>query len=144
MVFYPEFLASVRTYEVKFHDYDGNVIETYDVPYGLTYKEAGGTLTNYYYLDSGKLPANQRYGFKCWTTVKYEAGKGKNVDHIDINTYTIRGPINLYPYYEIEDVHATATDDRYFEISGSGVISLKEEYKDSIRGKITIPTYLNN
>ena len=144
MVFYPEFLASVRTYEVKFHDYDGNVIEAYNVPYGLTYKEAGGTLTNYYYLDSGKLPANQRYGFKCWTTVKYEAGKGKNVDPIDINTYTIRGPINLYPYYEIEDVHATATDDRYFEISGSGVISLKEEYKDSIRGKITIPTYLNN
>ena len=48
MVFYPEFLASVRTYEVKFHDYDGNVIEAYDVPYGLTYKAAGGTLTNYF------------------------------------------------------------------------------------------------
>lgn len=138
MIFYPKFDDNVRTYEVKFHDYDGNVVEDYDVPYGLTYKAAGGTLTNFYYLDSGNLLDNQRYGFKGWTTVKYEANKGKNVEYVDIFTYVIRGPLNLYPYYEIEDVESVASNLEYFEVNGS-VISLKEDYKDTIQGKITLP-----
>lgn len=138
MIFYPKFDSKVRTYTVKFHNYDGAVVESYDVPYGKTYKEAGGELTNFYYLDSGNLLDNQRYGFKGWTTVKYEAGKGKNVEYVDIFTHIIKGPLNLYPYYEIEDVESVASNMEYFEINGS-TINLKEAYKNTIQGKITLP-----
>ena len=136
-IFYPEFASSTRSYEVKFHDYAGAVVETFNVPYGKTYKEAGGAMTNFYYLDSDKLPNNQRYGFQGWTTVKYEAGKGKNVEYIDINTHIIQGPINLYPYYVIEDVESVASD-KYFEVD-NGQVVLKAEFANSIQGKITIP-----
>lgn len=139
MTFYPEFTSNVRTYEVKFHNYEGAVIESYDVPYGKTYKEAGGELTNFYYLDSKNLPDDYRYAFKGWTTVKYEADKGKNVEYINIYNHEIKGPLNLYPYYETEDVHKVATSEDYFEIN-NGTISLKSEYKNTLQGKITVPT----
>ena len=139
MVFYPEFEANVRTYTIKFHNYEGAVVDSKEVPYGNTYVEAGGTMTNFYYLDSSNLLDYQRYGFKGWTTIKYEIGKGKNVEFIDIETYIIKGPLNLYPYYEIEDAREVASNIEYFNIYNN-IIELKEKYKDVLQDKITIPT----
>ena len=104
----------------------------------MTYKDADGELTNFYYLNSDKLPNNHRYGFRCWTTVKYEAGKGKDVTPIDIFTYKILGPMTLYPYYEIEDVYEVPSNIEYFEKNGIA-INVKTEYLSSLQGKITIP-----
>lgn len=139
MVFYPEFTAHTRAYTVKFHDYYGNTVETFDVPYGMTYKAAGGTFTNYYYLESDRAISNtQRYGFRGWSTVKYEADKGSNVVFIDVETHPVKGPLNLYPYYEVEDVYTTPTNPDYFEIV-NGALVLKEGYENFLAGKITIP-----
>lgn len=143
MVFYPIFKEDAKRHAIKFHDYEGNVIlqngeETFGVPYGSTYAAAGGPMTNYYYLDSSKLPSNQRYGFKGWSTAKFKVDEGKNVEFVDLNTFVIKKAINLYPYYVTEDVETVATNPDYFMVSGSQIV-LKEEYKDFIAGKITIP-----
>lgn len=92
-------------------------------------------MPNYLYKDSSELDELKRYGFKCWTSVKYEVGAGRNVESFDFNTTIIKGPISLYPYYEIEDVEKVATSIEYFTIK-NGVIDLKEA---NLQGKITIP-----
>ena len=138
MIFYPVFESLTRAYTLKFYDYNNKLIESKEVPYNMTYKDTDGELTNFYYLSSDKLPNNQRYGFKCWTTVKYEAGKGKDVTPIDIFTYKILGPMTLYPYYEIEDVYEVPSNIEYFEKNGIA-INVKTEYLSSLQGKITIP-----
>lgn len=144
MVFIPEFKKEIRKHEIKFHDYDGNVIlqngkETFGVPYGMTYTQAGGPMINFYYKDSSNLPDNKRYGFKGWSTSRFKVDEGKNIEFIDLKTHVVEKAMNLYPYYETEDVHKVATSEEYFNVS-NGVISLKSEYRDTLQGKITIPT----
>jgi hypothetical protein len=135
-VFYPWFKQDVKRHAVKFFDYDGNVIlqngeETFGVPYGKTYAKAGGPMTNFYYKDSGDLPAEKRYGFKGWSTSKFKVDEGKNIDFIDLENDPIEKAINLYPYYVTEDVHKIASSLEYFNVN-SGIISLKDEYKETL------------
>lgn len=144
MVFYPVFREERKKHSIKFFDYDNNVIlqngeETFGVPYGETYVQAGGPMTNFYYKDSSNLPDNKRYGFKGWSTSRFKVDEGKNIEFIDLKTHVVEKAMNLYPYYETEDVHKVATSEEYFSVS-NGVISLKSEYRDTLQGKITIPT----
>lgn len=134
-VFYPEYLTEITQHTVSFYDYDGNFLHSDKVSYGSTYAEAGGTMPNYLYKDGSKLGSLQRYGFKCWTNAKYEVGAGRNVEPFDFNTTIVKGPMSLYPYYEIENVEEVSTNIEYFTIK-NGVISLKET---NLQGKITIP-----
>lgn len=143
MTFYPEFLEDVKKHEIKFFDYDGNVIlqngkESFGVPYGMTYTQAGGPMTNFYYKDSSNLPDDRRYGFKGWSTSKFKVDEGKNIEFIDLETYVVEKAMNLYPYYVTENVYEVASNEEYFEII-NGAISIKDEYKASLEGKITIP-----
>lgn len=144
MTFYPEFTNSVRTYEVKFLDYDGNVIpqngnDVFMVPYGFTYKAAGGPMVNFYYKDSSKLKDEERYAFRGWSTNKYGIEEIKNPVYIDLEKDQITGPLILYPHYVIENATKVASNIEYFNINGD-TISLKDEYKETLQGKITIPT----
>ena len=148
MIFYPEFIEEIKKYPVKFFDYDGNVIlqygeEALGVPYGMTYTEIGGPIVNFYYKDSSNLPDDKRYGFKGWSTSRFKVDEGKNIEFIDLETHVVKKAMNLYPYYETEDVHKVATSEEYFEIA-NGVINLKSEYKETLQGKITIPNTINN
>lgn len=100
-------------------------------------------MTNFYYKDSSDLPDNKRYGFKGWSTSRFKVDEGKNIEFIDLETHVVKKAMNLYPYYETEDVHKVATSEKYFNIS-NGAISLKPEYKNTLQGKITIPNKINN
>ena len=144
MIFYPEFTSSVRTYEVKFLDYDGNVIpqngnDVFMVPYGSTYKAVDGPMVNFYYKDSSKLKDEERYAFRGWSTNKYGIEEIKNPVYIDLEKDQITGPLILYPHYVIENATKVASNIEYFNINGD-TISLKDEYKETLQGKITIPT----
>ena len=145
MIFIPEFIQDVRKHEIKFYDYDGNVIlqngkETFGVPYGSTYRAANGPLTNYWYLDSEKLPLEKRYGFQGWTTARFKVDEGRNIEYVDLNTFVITKAMNLYPYYITEDVYTTPTNPDYFTTNGQQIV-LKSEYVDFLAGKITIPEF---
>lgn len=144
MTFYPEFIEEKKKHLVKFFDYDGNVIlqngnETFGVPYGSTYKEANGPMVNFYYKDSDDLPENKRYTFKGWSTSRFKVDEGKNIEYFDLENTIVEKGINLYPYYITEDVYEVASDINYFNINGKDM-TLKEEYKSTLQGKITIPT----
>ena len=145
MTFYPEFIEEVKKHELKFFDYNGNVIlqngkETFGVPYGSTYREANGPLTNFYYLDSSDLLDDERYGFVCWTTAKYKVGEGKNVTPFDLENSVVEKALNLYPYYVKENVREVPSNLEYFNVNKqTGVISLNSIYKNTFKGKLTIP-----
>ena len=139
-VFYPVYQETLRKHTVTFYDLEKNIIKTVDVPYGETCASQDSTITNFYYLDSNKLLDYQRYGFKGWTTVLYEPGKGKNMTFYDVYTYEVEGPINFFPYFEIEDCRKVPTNIEYFEFDKANkTIYLKEEYRTALAGKITIP-----
>ena len=70
---------------------------------------------------------------------KFKVDEGKNIEFFDLENDPVEKAINLYPYYETEDVHKIASSIDYFDIK-NGVISLKNEYKDTLQGKITVPT----
>ena len=144
MTFYPEFIEEKKKHLIKFFDYDGNVIlqngnETFGVPYGMTYAAAGGPMVNFYYKDSADLPVDKRYGFKGWSTSKFEVDKGKNIEFVNLDTFIITKAMNLYPYYETEDVYTVPSNAEYFKINGN-TISLNPKYIKTIKGKITIPS----
>lgn len=147
MVFYPIFKEEAKKHAIKFHDYDGNVIlqngeESFGVPYGMSYVDAGGPMTNFYYKDSSDLPDNKRYGFKGWSTSRYKVDEGKNIEFIDLKNDKIVKAMNLFPYYVTEDVYEVASSEEYFDIV-NGVVSLKDEYKETLQGKITVPNFPN-
>ena len=138
-LFYPVYQEILRKHTVTFYDLDKNIIKSVDVPYDETCVSQDNTITNYYYLDSGKLLDYQRYGFRGWTTVLYEPGKGKNMTYYDVNKYKVEGPINFFPYFEIEDCRKEPTNPDYFAVDNNGSIYLKNEYKLILAGKVTIP-----
>lgn len=144
MVFYPIFSEEKKKHAVKFFDYDGNVIlqngeESFGVPYGETYgSQPNAPMTNFYYKDSNDLPINKRYGFKGWSTSKFAVDKGKNIEFINLDTFIVTKAMNLYPYYETEDVYTTPSNAEYFKVEGN-TISLNEKYISTLKGKITIP-----
>lgn len=95
------------------------------VPYGSTYKAAGGPMVNFYYKDSSKLKDEERYAFRGWSTNKYGIEEIKNPIYIDLEKDQITGPLILYPHYVIEDVTKVASSTEYFTITAAGALSLK-------------------
>ncbi len=141
MTFYPEYEQTDRYYEVKFYDYDGNIVlqngeETWSVKYDEVYD---GPIKNFLYRDDSNLADNLRYGFKGWSGTNYGDITVVNPEYIDITTYRVTGPLVLYPHYVVEDARQVPSSLEYFEVTGS-TIGLKEEYKETLQGKITIPT----
>ena len=60
------------------------------------------------------------------------------MEYFDLENEIVKRAINLYPYYETEDVREVATNADYFYLDGT-ILKLKPEYVNSISGKITIP-----
>ena len=155
MVFMAEFKAIDRYYEVKF--YNGTEVilqdgkESWPVRYGRTYD---GPIINFCYRDDSGLPLTQRYTFKGWTNTNYGDSIAINPDYVEPTELEVKGNVNLYAYFEAEDVYKSATDNRYFNFNayssnvyGDGYsISLKPEYTDAVnglKGKITLPSIYN-
>jgi hypothetical protein len=87
----------------------------------MTYAAAGGPMVNFYYKDSADLPVDKRYGFKGWSTSKFEVDKGKNIEFVNLDTFIITKAMNLYPYYETEDVYTVPSNAEYFKINGNTI-----------------------
>ena len=147
MVFVPVFIEDLRKHEIKFHDYNGSVVELARVPYGMTYNQykeqfKEGQMTNFYPMTDeimlNKLPSDRRYDFKGWSTAKFDVDKGRNMEYFDLENEIVKRATNLYPYYETEDVREVASSSEYFVVSGN-TINIKEEYRTTLKGKITLP-----
>lgn len=154
MTFYPEYKTTPKKYEVTFHDPDGNVIpqevasggtpvNSWEVQYGELYD---GPILNYYYKDDSSLGEEETYFFKGWGTTR---GATDPV-YVDPTNLEVKSNLNLYAYVEKINVYNIPQHSRYkdmyynyFDISDS-TISLKDEYKCVLKGKIIIPSQDEN
>lgn len=138
MVFIPEFNEETRYYEVKFFIDDVVVPQKYPngeyknfwpVEYNHIYD---GPIKNFAYKEHPAM--DKRYKFLGWSL---DAGS-RNPEFINLDTYKITSFVSLYAYFKEESVFENATSYEYFNIN-SGILTLKDEYKTVLQGKVTIP-----
>jgi len=97
------------------------------------------------------LAQTQRYVFKGWQHESDFNNKVENPELIDLSTVKLHNDLNYFAYYEVEDVLTNASDLVLFDISRSNVtaagesksafhISIKEEYRNIVGGRITLPS----
>ena len=151
MILYPEYKETDRYYEVKFYDADGNVVPQLDknigvqkdawlVKYGTVYD---GPVGNFLYRDDSQLGDELRYAFQGWSGTNYGDNIIINPNYIDITKHIVTGPLVLYPHFITENVREVASSEEYFAMLNNSLV-LKDEYKETLQGKITIPTKFNN
>lgn len=134
--FIPVFEEKLRTYSVRFFD-GTNIIpqgelDSWPVPYGQTYN---GPMIDYYYKEHAE--DEYRYEFKGWSDSPIINSNPVLIS--SIQNYVVTGNTNIYAYCEEVNNTQTATDYKYFNITGNA-ISLKDEYKNVFKGKITLPS----
>ena len=145
MTFYPEYITTDREYKVRFCDWAGNIIlqdgqEYWPVPYGKTYVEAEGPMTNFHYRDNQGLQDHMRWAFQGWSKNQYKDKEIKNPVYEDLATMVVTNDVTLHGHYLTEDCRDVASKLEYFNFSERGKISIAEEYRDTLQGKITLPS----
>ena len=151
--FYPDYEINTRQYLVRFYDHNAEIIkqeneEGWAVDYSTKYN---GPMREYHYRDSSDLNEYGRYAFIGWSRRYYKDPMETipEEDQIKLNELIVTNNINLYACYRVEDVREQATDIQYFtftDISGNNgngkAISIKDEYRTILEGKITLPSYV--
>lgn len=140
----PKFYEKPKIYTINFYDYNYKLgddpIFTTKGHYEQSIAAATTDLRAFYmYRSDADLNANERYGFRGWQSEADFNKQVENPDMIDLHSTLIRRDLNLFAYYEIEDVTKVASPMLIFNVD-AGTISLKSEYADLVAGKITIPS----
>lgn len=148
MEFYPEYVTTNRQYKVRFCDWAGNVIlqdgkEEWLVDYNTTYVAANGPMTNFHYRDSSQLQDHMRWAFQGWSKNQYKDKEIKNPVYEDLATMKVTGDVTLHGHYLTEDCREVVSKLEYFNLKTNGKISIADEYKDTLQGKITLPSEYN-
>lgn len=150
MTFYPEYKISPRQYRVRFCDWKGDIIlqdgkEEWLVDYGTTYVTAGGPMGNFHYraADSG-MAEHMRWAFQGWSKTQYKDVEVKNPQYEDLATMIVTNDVTLHGHYLKEDCREVASKSDYFIYettqTGDRMISINPAYRDSLQGKITLPS----
>ena len=156
LVLYPDYEETPRFYPVKFYNWDGTVlrqaqsttdpetgaattiwVENWMVQYGTKYD---GPVTNFLERtdETGLSNEYERYGFKGWSTMNYGTSNVISPVYTDPTDLTVVGPVTLYPHFRPEDCRRVASNLEYFTLV-NGELCLKDIYRSSLAGKITIP-----
>lgn len=160
----PKWTTITKTYRVEFRDEngdlfvdeDGNEVAANNISYGQPIINYVKNIPAYpYNLIKNSIYGNDnstRYAFQGWISKKdYESlSSTSNPTIIEMNgNLLVSGNssiITYYAYYKEEDSTEKATHERYFYTSlldGKYYIHVKEEYKEALRGKITLPKLFN-
>lgn len=140
-------------YNISFYNHDGTQLlnkEPILVEYGQNLFDPGLIP----YRDPSNLAEDQRYRFRGYSLEKNTELKNESEAKDKLKVLEDMVAIkdwNFYAVYTIESVYTNATDEKYFnfipleEIIVNGQeykgieISLKEEYRSELAGKITLP-----
>lgn len=121
----------VHKYNMTWIDGDGEtVLATTAVPYGQVITEPNA----YPYKDDSELDKEMTYSFSGWSLMS----GGKT---IKLSSYQATRDYTFYSCFAERDVHAKATDEKYFSITSNGYLQAISGMK--YKGKITIPTTIN-
>lgn len=158
MILIPEFAEVDRTYRIAFY-----VGESEQFNWPLNFDANIGVATNGYApIDfmcwpdyENKLGEHERYAFKGWMTEDEYQKTLTNTEYIpvltDVKALSVKGDMNFYAYFVIEDATKVASDYKLFEIdSVDSVVGdefmkgrriyIKPYYASILNGKITFPT----
>ena len=154
MVIYPIYYTVVREYQINFYNYDNSLEFSEALPYNSQY-----TVNNYAYRDSSDLAEDERWAFQGWTTTNYNGTSVTNPEFINPENMVVKGPFNAYAFYKKEKCREVTSKLEYFNFSPSYTthissesgsknftgyqISLKDQYKYALKGKITLPVSYN-
>ena len=152
MEIYPYFTRIPRLYNITLKDWDGTEIP-YSTEEGFVGVKYGTiiTLPNYLYRENTK--EHMRYAFKGWISSADRLTGNSDPTFYPIK-YTITSNFTAYAFYREEDCRTTPTNIAYFDIinmssghNACGIsmygnlgISVKDEYRNVLQGKITLPS----
>ena len=146
MIFYPVYDSTQRKYSIKFYDHNGIAVHNFELTWHSTY-----SVSNYLYRDSSDLDTYERWAFQGWSYTNYGDTNPIAPNYIDTSYLTVTGNLTAYAHFIKEDVRKVATKQEYFsftdcEVNGvSGYsISLNDNYKTIIAGKVTLPSNYNS
>ena len=165
MLLVPEFRESTRIYHVNFYDWNytfgADPLFSFECEFEDWLKDHSNDDARLYYVyrpsDEEILLTNEnnRYGFKGWQNESDFNNNVKNPELIDIEKTQIRSDLNFFAYYEVEDATLVPSPEVLFnckaekvtaagrEFSNIYTLSLKDEYRSIIGGKITLPSTYN-
>lgn len=142
MEFYADYISTKRYYTVTFRDDKGNMIyqvddegnniEAWPVQYE---REYDGPMKNYYYKDESKLNLDKKYTFQGWGT----AQNAVKPTFVNPESLIVTSSITLYAYFKEELVNTSPVSYDFLSISSSGALTIKDNYKNELQGKITLP-----
>lgn len=148
----PVFSESTRTYHINFYDYTNEVIFERDLEYNTNLGEyfEHDAEVHYRYRDDSDLDDNMRYVLKGWQT-QASFNNPSKLSIYDLSTTNIVDDMEMWAYYQTENVEETPMDIRFFEVKeiddatfGETTLKGKElklrpEYGSLMAGKITLP-----
>jgi hypothetical protein len=148
MTFKPVFSEKTRLYKVVLRDYDGSDVN-HNYSDGAEYLT---TISLPTYLYRPHTQDIMRWTFKGWISPTDYLSGNQNptlIADLENNTKKITEDFYAYAFYKEEVCAEVASPLAYFNITpyqlsfgayGTGLsISLKEEYKDILEGKLTLP-----
>lgn len=154
----PIFDENTHYYTIKFFpvDYKTNpnpIFETYPAWQNPIDSTGNGLQPEAYYLykDDSGLNEYERYAFRGWISETDANNNVTNPTVYDLTTTKVVSDMNLYPYFEIEDVRYAASDSRLFNFTAVTIdgengyeIGLSPLYRELASGKLTLPDKYNN
>ena len=162
----PIFEAQTRYYNIKFYDHEGKNPKEVKYLYNEIMSSNSET-PMYLSRDDSNLAEYERYAFRGWIGEKDFINGNPKPTIIDLSTRAVTYELSLYPYYEIENATQVASDLKYFDFKeinpslprktfaylNSGdtendnialtpqyVLTIKDEYRKFLSGKITFPS----
>lgn len=168
MCLVPIFSQQTRQYHINFYDYDYNA-ETSTPLFTLkaTYAQSLQKLTDkeprtkFIYREDSQLLERERWTLKYWIS---EADFNNNLASpakINFNNIIVYNDLNYFPYYVKEEIDKPTIEEAFEAIQVSPItctspeghpqlvfnalwgIQVKEEYKNILGGKITLPKSIN-
>ena len=139
-VFKPLFKSTDRLYLVQFYVDSEKVGET-GVKYGQKYDFDNEEIKNFWYKEpSATMKFEERWAFQGWSQSNYGTQQNvANPSYVDLRDLEVRSLTRLYAHFKTEDCRKVASSAEYFKFEND-IVSIKDEYRDVLKGKITIPS----
>lgn len=137
---YPEFTEKERTYKIEYYNYDNTLLKEHSKIWNEAYNVPG-----YLYRDDSNLADDETWALIGWAETNY----GDDATDKDLITSTetqyATGGRKYYAHFAKQDVRTIGSNAEYFNFdSSTKTISIKEDYRETFKGKLTIPAKYNN
>ena len=112
----PYFIENVRTYKIKFYDWDGQEYKTVDYTYNENVGKNAKTPLFMVRPNDADMGPELRYGFKGWISEKdYNNDTPVPTYYDEMNT-NITYDMSWYAHYQSENVYETSTTMKCFKV----------------------------